>query len=1026
LRIIVLVVIGFFVSSAGQTFECQQGIRYFQHTAWTLSEGAPPDVWALAQSPDGYLWLGTGAGLYRFDGVRFERIRATAGVAFPAVDITALLATPSGDIWIGYQNGGVSLLRDGGLVNFKEGVPKGPVRQFAEDQDHAIWMMADFGLARFTNGRWQEIGSDWDFPARSGNALFVARDGTLWVTVSWGKSFFQEGSELVFLRRGSHHFEIYDRPVMVAAALAQAADGGLWVSDRTQGAREIDLNRVSSSSKQHPNGHQPAWDFRPLNIIFDDEGGLWGIHHLGGIFRRQLEPQCLRSAISRDASPMETIGLKDGLTSDISASLLKDREGNIWVGTNLGLDRFRRANVVAEKRTLTAAPEGYRETPGPDGTVYVTSAQRLLQIAPNGSVRTVFRSPSPIVFLRTSKDYETIWLGTQTGLLRMTRGRWTRVSLPKVSSSSFVWKFEGDPSGACWIAMWREGIFRLEGGVWKKFEPSSELSHLAPMLMTADFQGREWLYYSGGPLVLVDNSRVRIFHSADGPTIGDIQVIRATRTGVLLAGEFGVASFDGERFHALHSSVIPPLSRITGVVQTAGGETWMNGIMGVVRVTTRELNAALADSTHARSLSYQLLDFRDGLPGLAQQDSFEPTAVEGSDHRLWFITNHGLAWADPAHMTRNPLPPPVLIRSVTAGGVQYAYQPSVTFQKHITDLQVDYTALSLSIPERVRFRYMLEGVDTHWIDPSARRQAFYTNLSPGTYQFRVIAANNDGVWNTTGASVDLFVPPTFMQSKWFELLCLAAGLLVVWLLYSLRLRQISARLTDRSLARLAERERIARELHDTLLQGFQALILRFQAVAERLPLESSVRPLMNEVLELAKQVVVEGRERVRNLRGIHGKADLAEAFRAAAESFAPHSSAAFRIATSGPVRDIAPIVIDEIVKVGNEAIFNAFQHAEAEHIEVTINYDSKRLRIRFGDDGVGIDSDVIEGGGKPNHFGLTGMRERARRIHAELRLVSEPGKGTQIELTIPGRIAYATTPRTRSRGLFRRISINED
>jgi signal transduction histidine kinase len=546
------------------------------------------------------------------------------------------------------------------------------------------------------------------------------------------------------------------------------------------------------------------------------------------------------------------------------------------------------------------------------------------------------------------------------------------------------------------------------------------------MLMTTDGQERKWLYYAGGRLVVVEGARVRTFASDEGPAIGDIQVILARRNGVLLAGEFGVATFDGERFHALRSRTIPSLSRITGVVQTVEGETWMNGIMGLVRVRTSELDAALADPARARSLHYQLFDFRDGLPGLAQQDSFEPTAVEASDRRLWFITNRGLAWVDPAHMTRNSLPPPVLIRFITAGGMQYAYQPKVTFQRHIEDLEVDYTALSLSIPERVRFRYMLQGVDSHWIDPADRRQAFYTNLRPGDYRFRVIAANNDGVWNTTGASMELIVPPTFVQTRWFVLLCVAAGLLILWLLYSLRLRQISARLNDRSEARLAERERIARELHDTLLQGFQGLILRFQAVANRMPLEGPGRQMMNEVLERADEVIVEGRDRVRNLRGTDDKGDLAEIFKAAAESLVLDSAAEFRLVVTGVVRDIHPIVLDEIIKIGNEAIFNAFQHAQARHIEVGISYDPRRLRLQFGDDGVGINPDIVAAGGRANHFGLTGMRERARRIHAEFKLVSQPGKGTRIDLTIPGGIAYATARRSAPHMPFRRTPINED
>ncbi len=433
---------------------------------------------------------------------------------------------------------------------------------------------------------------------------------------------------------------------------------------------------------------------------------------------------------------------------------------------------------------------------------------------------------------------------------------------------------------------------------------------------------------------------------------------------------------------------------------------------------------ALAGPGRIGSLSYQLLDFRDGLPGLAQQDSFEPTAIEGSDRRLWFITNHGVAWVDPAHMTRNRLPPPVSIRSVTAGGVQYAYRPQLTIPKHIADLELDYASLSLSIPERVHFRYMLQGADSDWVDPAGRRQAFYTNLPPGRYRFHVIASNNDGVWNTSGASIELFLPPTFVQTKWFTLICGAVGFMLVWVLYSLRLRQIASRLTDRAQARLAERERIARELHDTLLQGFQGLVLRFEAVANRLPPESPGRQAMKDALERADDVIVEGRERVQNLRGLAGNVNLAEIFTVTAQDFVSHSPAVFRVTVSGTARPFHPIVLDEVIKIGRAALFNAFQHANASQIEVAIQYGARRLRVRFGDDGVGFDSEQVEGGDQP-HYGLTGMRERARRIHAELEILSQPGRGTQIELTVPGSIAYPAMRRFRSLAMFRR-RIGED
>lgn len=994
-----------FAPLSGEALDCDQNAKHFQHTAWTLTEGAPPDIWALAQSPDGYLWLGTGAGLYRFDGVRFEGIHSVAGDPFPAVDITALLSVASGEIWIGYQSGGVSVLRDGRLTNFIDGLPKGPVHRFVEDKDHTIWMAADFGLARFADGKWQEIGGDWAFPAEGGNDLFVARDGTLWVTVSAGKSFHQDRSELVFLRRGSRLFETSDEPISMAAAIAQDQDGRLWVSDSERGARPLPEAVMSTSSKRRVNDYRPAWDLRPLSVIFDGDGGLWGVHQLGGIFHIAPQVRCAQPASLLSSARLERITLENGLTSDIAASLIRDREGNIWVGTNLGLDRFRTANVVEEGSVPASSPEGYRATQGAAGTFYVTTDRSLFRINPGGGSEIIYRSPVPIVFLHTTDDGD-IWLGTQSGLMRLTKAGWVRMPLPKGPNSAAVWKFEEDPRGVLWIAVWGEGMFYLENQTWKKFEPRADLAHLAPNLMTTDTQGRKWLYYFGRPLVLVDGTSVRTFSIKDGPAVGDIQVILASSRGVLVAGEFGLARFDGQRFQTLRSSIVPSLSRITGIVQTAAGETWINGITGVVRVSTKELDVALENPSHG--LRYELLDFRDGLPGLAQQDSYEPTAIEGSDGRLWFITNHGIAWIDPAHLIRNALPPPVTIRSVTANGMQLPSSADLTLPPRVANLQIDFTALSLSIPERVRFRYMLQGVDKNWIDPVDRRQAFYTSLGPGDYHFNVIAANNDGVWNDTGDSIHLIVPPTFVQTRTFIILCVAAGLVLLWLLYSLRLRQMSARLNDRLETRLGERERIARELHDTLLQGFQGLILRFQSVANRMPPDDPARRMLNDVLERADDVVIEGRDRVRNLRGTELTRDLAELFKAAAGRLAVDVPVKFRVTEDGARRELHPIVLEEVSRIGNEAIFNAFQHAKAKLIEVAIAYHKKQLILRIHDDGVGIEPEILKMGARPNHFGLTGMRERAQRIRAGLQLSSQPGIGTTIELTVAASVAYAS------------------
>jgi signal transduction histidine kinase len=324
-----------------------------------------------------------------------------------------------------------------------------------------------------------------------------------------------------------------------------------------------------------------------------------------------------------------------------------------------------------------------------------------------------------------------------------------------------------------------------------------------------------------------------------------------------------------------------------------------------------------------------------------------------------------------------------------------------------SNIRIDYTALSLSNPERVFFRYKLNGVDEGWVDAGNRRQAFYTRLGPGDYRFQVIASNNDGVWNTGGATLNFVIPPTFVQTRTFLVICSICGVVALWVLYSLRIHQIAGRIQGRLQERVAERERIARELHDTLLQGFQGLILRFQSVANRMPPGEPLRQLMEQELEGADEVLAEGRDRVRDLRTTDSGANLAESLAAVMDRLSLDNSPKLRLTEEGAPRELHPIVRDEIMQIVNEAIFNAVQHAKAEQIEVLIAYHRSELRVQVRDDGVGIAPEILDKGGRRDHFGLTGMRERAARMRTQFKLLSRPSGGTEIELIIPGGVAYA-------------------
>jgi signal transduction histidine kinase len=382
------------------------------------------------------------------------------------------------------------------------------------------------------------------------------------------------------------------------------------------------------------------------------------------------------------------------------------------------------------------------------------------------------------------------------------------------------------------------------------------------------------------------------------------------------------------------------------------------------------------------------------------------TVIEGSDGRIWFDGNLGIGWLDPADIRGSLAPSPALIRSVTATGRTYSPREPLSLAPGTRDLQVDYTAVSLSRPDRVRFRYQLQGFDQGWVDAGPRRQAFYTNLRPGLYRFRVAAADEGRHWNETTAPIRITIPPTFLQGRSFALLCIATVIALLWLAYTARIRQLTAGLRSRLEERVAERERIARELHDTLLQGVQGLILMFQTATEEIPPDNPARKLMEEALDRADNVLIEGRDRVKDLRlPPVSNPDLAAVVSEIGAKLAHEESNRFKLSVDGTPRPLEPIVRDELLRIAKEGLTNAFRHAHARMIEAEIIYRRWDLRLRVRDDGCGIDPMILKQG-RPDHWGLLGMRERARRIHAAFDVWSRVGSGTEIELRVPARIAY--------------------
>jgi signal transduction histidine kinase/ligand-binding sensor domain-containing protein len=993
------------VARPGAALPPNLSMSQIQHTAWTAEMGAPAEIWALAQSPDGFLLLGTGNGLYRFDGVTFERVVPSNHADLAFRDITALLSLPSGELWIGFYAGGVSELKDGVLTDYgpRDGMPSGWVTSFARESDGTLWVATRDGLGRFAGGRWETVSSDWNFPGHAAHWLLLDRHGTLWVT---------SGETVQFLRQGAHKFEDTGGiPAPYPSTLALDPDGNVWLAGQATSPRRLTEHEALLGRYEPPENLDPV-----KRMLIDREGSLWATDSLrGGVYRLTRRDHGSDAATTHPF--IEMFNEADGLTSQVAVPILEDREGNIWVGTNLGLNRFRATPFVREWR-VPASPMGYALAAEPDGAMWIASQKQLFEVrgsrcdlivSVTSAIRSAYREPNG-----------TLWLGTHEGVVELIDRKPNLLSLPTPAQPvqyQFVRAIMPDSSNELWASVVNRGLLRLVNRRWELPGSVEPMSEPTPTALWTDPQHRQWFGYSDGTATMREGGSTREFGPQQGLQVGPVTVIRGSSTEVFVAGEWGLARFDGRQFQSLSATRSEAFSGVTGIIVRANGDVWLNGNRGAVHMTPDAVTDAY-DHPLAK-LRYDLFDVHDGLPGYAYQGQ-DGTAVAAADGRLWFATNHGIAWIDPDHLSKNVVPPHVVIRAVLADERAYRAPGPIELPDGIRSVRIDYTALSLAAPERVRFRYKLDGADDSWREAGSERSVRYAGLRPGRYTFRVIASNNDGVWNNDGAAVTFALRPAFYQTSWFFVSALAACLAMLWLLAVARLRQIAhrerKRLEQRMEDRLGERTRIARELHDSLLQGFQGVMFRLQAVRELLPERPrAAAQSLDATLELGDEAIGESRDAVQNLRSsIFEDGDLPTVLGALGAELAaemePDAASEYRVVVEGKPRELNPNVRDDIYSIAREAVRNAYQHAQAKLIETEVTFGEAEFSVRVRDDGIGVDPAILARGHRVDHWGFPGMRERSDTVGGRLYAWSERNIGTEIEFRIPAKIAYALPP----------------
>jgi len=997
-------------------------VSQYAHTAWKISDGfTQGDVLAIAQTPDGYLWLGTGFGLYRFDGLHPVPWQPPTGQDLPSRFVHRLVAARDGTLWIGTDKG-VASWKDGKLTHYPELDGQANFYLF-EDREGTIWSSGEVfpsppTLCAIGRSGVQCYGKDGSLGGgRAIVSVYEDRRGNLWAVAKNGIWRWKPGPPKFYpLRIGPVNGTGY------LEGIAEDADGKLLIGMQGGIRRFFD---GQTESYPLPHTVQP---FQTRTLLHDRDGGLWiAVYHAGLVHTHNGRADVFRQA--------------DGLSSDEVVALFEDRENNVWVATSNGLDRFRDTAVAtfSLKEGLSNAL-ARSVLADKDGSVWVATPGGLDRWR-EGQITTYDKRDGKLDGLTPTSLFQDssgrIWVSTTRELGYLEDNRFISVSSTELGR---IQDIAQDSAGNLWIADQQEGLIHLRGSKLVERIPWASLGHkdFALSLAGDRLRGGIWLGFFGGDISYFADGHIQeTYTAAEGLGNGSITNLQVDRDGTLWAAtDGGLSRMKNGHFAALARENGLPCSPIHWMIQDDDHSFWLYTPCGLLSLSRSEMDTWTAAADRGQAVKQivhpTVFDSADGvrMPAISYRP-YNPAVTRSSSGKIWFVPLDGVSMIDPHHLPFNRLPPPVHIEQVVVDWKTYdtvSDSDQILRLPPLAHLEIDYTALSLVASEKVRFRFKLEGLDSDWHDVGDRRQASYTNLAPRRYRFRVLACNNSGVWNEAGASLEFAVLPTFYQTAWFRIACAVASLVLLWAIYQFRVHQLQRQFAIGLEARVNERTRIARELHDTLLQSLHGLMFQFQAARNLLPRkpEDAMQSLDDAIAE-TKKAVAESRDTIQGLRlepmATGNLADLLmSTSRELASSAADPVPPVFDLIEEGDQQMLSPATSSEICRIALEILRNAYRHAHARRIEVEIRYGDQMLRLRIRDDGRGIDPNVLKEGGRVGHWGLRGIRERAERIGARLDFWSELGDGTEVELAIPATVAYESTRDSYRAKLLRKVT----